>query len=214
MRQNAERLIIVGTRDHQVRGHLKTDPEERGQAGNERRVMVAESTDNGVSWHLLSEIPSDGASAGQLCEPHLVEGADGILRCYVRNVNLQYAESSDGGRTWSNLKPTSIACWDSPAHLMRLRDGRVLMTCARRIGWSVAADKAEGRKTCAYALLGDANGSLESFEAAKEIPLYFTPNSDMGYASTAQTSDGSLVTVLYSHHCGGVALVVAVKWGL
>jgi len=113
------------------------------------------------------------------------------------------------------MKGTSIEAWNSPAHLTRLKDGRVLMTCARRVGWSVKEKDANGRQTCVFALVGDANGSLESFERAKEIPLYFTDWSDMGYASSAQVADGSLVTILYSHHNRrGPACVMAVKWSL
>lgn len=209
------RLLIAGNSGAWVRGHLADDPEERtGDGKDMRRIVVAESADAGRSWRQIATIPFDEAPGGLLCEPCLIEGQDGTIRCYIRNINLAYSESRDGGRTWTAVRGTDLKCWDSPAHVTRLRDGRTLMTCARRVGWSVPEKDAGGMRPCVYALVGDENGSLASFEGAKEIPVYFTGDSDMGYATTAQTADGSLVTVLYAHHFGGPAQIVAVRWDL
>jgi sialidase-1 len=54
----------------------------------------------------------------------------------IRNHNAANAgetlqcESSDGGHSWSAPRP--IGVWGMPSHLLRLRDGRLLMTYGYR----------------------------------------------------------------------------------
>jgi len=211
------RLLVAGNQDSSVRGHLKADLEENGLGAKDwRTVRIAESRDNGLSWQEIGLISDQGApKGGELCEPCLVEATDGTLYCYIRNMNLLCSKSADGGRTWSEVRRLNINAWESPAHVIRLQNGKTLLTTARRVGWSIKKEKAGGLKSVVYALVGDANGTPESFEAAREVPIYDPgPDSDMGYATTAQTSDGSLVTVCYAHHHGAAAVVVAAKWDL
>ena len=60
----------------------------------------------------------------------------GRLVLQIRNHNkMNYgetlqSESSDGGKTWS--APHPIGVWGLPSHLLRLRDGRLLMTYGHR----------------------------------------------------------------------------------
>lgn len=200
------RLMVVGNQDSQVRAHMKTDPEEKAFAGVRQFLVVAESKDSAASWHELARIP---VPSGAAYEPHLVEGADGVLRCYVRTSrNLLYTESRDGGSSWTPLKPTSIPSWDSPPYLLRLKDGKTLLTYARRI---VHAKDRKEWKSGVFARIGDENGSLESFEAAKEIMVRELKMWDMGYPSTVECADGSLLTVFYGLE-NSACTIQAVRW--
>ena len=199
------RLIVVGNQYAGVRGHLVDDPEEKAFASARAELVVAESVDLGRSWRKCSAIPQTAGA----CEPHLVAGADGVLRCYARTSrNLLVSESRDGGKSWSPLVATKIPSWDNPPHLLRLRDERILLTYGRRV---YDAKKDPGMKTGVYARIGDKNATAESFEASAEIPLYCNVNNDMGYATTVECVDGTLLTVFYAHE-KPAASIMATKW--
>ncbi len=101
------------------------------------QVGVCESSDDGMTWKWLARIPvRKGDSLDGYHELHLAEASGGRLIAHVRNENptnrnetLQ-SESEDGGKTWSVPRP--IGVWGLPSHLLRLRDGRLLMTYGYR----------------------------------------------------------------------------------
>jgi sialidase-1 len=153
-----------------------------------RRVGVCESTDDGQSWHWLAGIePRDGDDAAQYHELHIVEAADGTLVLQIRNHNLRnhhetlQAESHDGGKTWT--PPHGIDVWGLPSHLLRLVDGRLLMSYGHRrppFGNQARVSKDHGR-TWSEPLIISGDGH----------------DHDLGYPSTVQLGDGSLLTVWY-----------------
>lgn len=155
---------------------------------DERRIGVAESTDDGKSWNWLAEIPTrDGDDHQQYHELHAVETADNRIIAHIRNHNepnqnetLQ-TESSDGGKTWS--KPHPINVWGLPSHLLRLHDDRLLMTYGYR------RDPFGNQ-----ARLSEDHGKTWS----KPITLSDDGHSgDLGYPSTVQLNDRSLLTAWY-----------------
>jgi len=103
----------------------------------ERRVGVCISSDDGLTWQWTAEIPTrEGDRYADYHELHAVETGDGTILVHIRNHNpanrfetLQ-CESRDGGLTWS--LPAPIGVWGLPSHLLRLRDGRLLMTYGHR----------------------------------------------------------------------------------
>jgi hypothetical protein len=101
------------------------------------KVGVCESADDGKTWRWLADIPVRlNDSATQYHELHAVQATDGRIIVHIRNHNQQnqgetlQAESADGGRSWTT--PHSIGVWGLPSHLLRLRDGRLLMTYGYR----------------------------------------------------------------------------------
>ncbi len=152
------------------------------------RIGVCESKDDGVTWEWLATIPArPGDDPKQYHELHAVEASNGTLLAHIRNHNspneretLQ-SESTDGGRTWS--VPHSMGVWGLPSHLLRLRDGRLLMSYGHR------------RKPLGnLARISDDNGRSWS------EPLTISNDAksgDMGYPSTVECDDGTLVTVWY-----------------
>ena len=92
--------------------------------------------------------------------------------------------SEDGGRTWNDQGPLTLP-GQHPAHLLRLLDDRILLVYGIRnqglYGVAARLSDNEGRTWSAPLLLVD----LED-------------TSDGGYPCSAQTEDGSIVTVYYS----------------
>lgn len=152
------------------------------------RIGVSVSHDDGQTWEWLAEIPArDGDNPGDYHELHVVEANDGTLIAHIRNHNKANSretlqtESVDGGKSWT--KPHAIGVWGLPSHLLKLDDGRLLMTYGHR------------RKPLGnLARVSSDNG--KSWSAAMTLSDDAT-SGDLGYPSTVQLEDGSLLTVWY-----------------
>jgi hypothetical protein len=153
-----------------------------------RRVGVCESVDDGQTWHWLAGIPArPGDETGQYHELHAVETADGRILAHIRNHNqanegetLQ-SESADGGKTWT--VPRAIGVWGLPSFVLRLRSGKLLMTYSHRrapFGNQARLSEDHGR-TWSDPLIISGDGA----------------SGDLGYPSTVELEDGSLLTVWY-----------------
>ncbi len=154
----------------------------------DRKVGLAESTDDGVTWRWLSDIPTRaGDSVVEYHELHVVEASEGRIGVHIRRHNERNAretlqcESSDGGRSWSEPHPIDVPGF--PSHLLRLRDGRLLMTYGYRhapYGNQARISEDQGRTWSAPTVLSDDGAS-----------------SDLGYPSTVELANGGFVTVWY-----------------
>jgi sialidase-1 len=171
----------------------------------ERKVGIATSSDDGLSWQWLAEISArKGDKATSYHELHAVEAADGSLVAQIRNHNdanrgwtLQ-TESKDGGRSWSD--PHAV-CYGFPTHLLRLRDGRLLMSYGYRrapYGNRARLSTDHGR-TWSEEIVLSSDGR----------------NGDLGYPSTVELADGTLLTVWYeSRMKPKLAVLRQAKWRL
>lgn len=173
----------------------------------EGRMGAAESTDDGLTWRWLADIPArpgDEVKKGYH-ELHAVETDDGRLVAHIRNHNKADAgetlqsESADGGRTWS--VPHAIGVWGLPSHLLKLRDGRLLMTYGHRrapLGNQVRVSADHGRTWSAPAVISGDGASP-----------------DLGYPSTLELADGTLLTVWYEKMAGvDKAVLRQARWRL
>lgn len=152
------------------------------------RVGVCESKDDGVTWEWLATIPArPGDDPKQYHELHAIEASNGTLLAHIRNHNQPNAgetlqsESTDGGKTWS--VPHSIGVWGLPSHLLRLRDGRLLMSYGHR-----------------RAPIGNLARISDDHGRSWSEPLTISDDAksgDMGYPSTIECDDGTFVTVWY-----------------
>mgnify|MGYP000905348411 FL=1 len=154
----------------------------------EGRTGVCESTDDGVTWRWLADLPvRPGDTVDNYHELHAVETAGGAIVLQIRNHNAAHgsetlqSESSDGGRTWS--VPHPIGVWGLPSHLLRLRNGHLLMT----YGYRRPPFGNQARVS------SDDGGTWSE-------PLTISDDGvghDLGYPSTVELDDGALVSVWY-----------------
>ena len=152
------------------------------------KVGVCESTDDGQNWHWLTDIPArPGDDPAAYHELHAVEAAPGRVIVHIRNHNPANAgetlqcESADGGKTWTTPHP--IGVWGLPSHLLRLRDSRLLMSYGyrREPFGNQARISADGGATWSAPIAISADGA----------------SGDLGYPSTVELPDGTLITVWY-----------------
>lgn len=153
-----------------------------------QRVGVCESRDDGQTWHWLAEIPArSGDDPKQYHELHAAESGDGRILVHIRNHNkanegeTHQAESADGGKSWSTPHP--IGVWGLPSFLLRLSSGKLLMTYGHRrppFGNQARLSDDHGR-TWSEPLIISGDGA----------------GGDLGYPSTVELADGSLLTVWY-----------------
>jgi hypothetical protein len=172
----------------------------------EHRVGVCESRDDGATWRWLAAIPTrEGDNHCDYHELDAVETADNRLLVQIRNHNKTNSgetlqcESADGGQTWT--APAAIGVWGLPSHLLRLSDGRLLMTYGHRrppFGNQARVSEDHGRSWSEPLIVsGDGAGG------------------DLGYPSTAQLADGSLLTVWYEQRPGPAkAILRQARWSL
>ena len=170
----------------------------------ERRIGAVESKDDGLTWNWLSEIPGRSGDdvARSYHELHAVETDDGRIVAQIRhegkvdtNWTLQ-TESADGGKTWTIPRPITFGI---PSQLLKLRDGRLLMTYGHRrkpFGNQARLSTDHGR-TWSEPMIVSADGSA----------------GDLGYPSTVELADGTLLTVWYENMKDlGKAVLRQAKW--
>tara|TARA_B100000953_G_scaffold134148_1_gene110992 strand:- start:1089 stop:2252 length:1164 start_codon:yes stop_codon:yes gene_type:complete len=169
-------------------------------------IGVCESTDDGRSWKKLAQIPTRaGDDPGEYHELHAVEATNGTIVVQIRNNNpanrsetLQ-TESPDGGKTWS--VPHPIGVWGLPSHLVRLRDGRLLMSYGyrRKPFGNQARISTDHGKTWGEPVTISGDGA----------------NGDLGYPSTVELQDGTLLTAWYEQMSSRPRAVLRLaKWSL
>jgi len=167
---------------------------------------VCESTDDGRSWKKLAQIPTrPGDDPAEYHELHAVEAANGTIITQIRNHNSPNSretlqtESTDGGKTWS--VPHSIGVWGLPSHLVRLRDDRLLMTYGyrRKPYGNQARISADHGKTWGEPITISSDGA----------------NGDLGYPSTVELANGTLLTAWYEQLGSSPRAVLRLaKWTL
>ena len=172
----------------------------------EAKVGVAQSSDDGQTWDWLSTIPTrKGDDHRDYHELHAVEAKPGHLIAHIRNHNKNNAgetlqsESTDGGKSWT--EPHGIGVWGLPSHLLKLRDGRLLMSYGHRrapLGNQVRLSE-DGGKSWSNPIIISGDG----------------PSGDLGYPSTVELDDGSFVTVWYEVRPGNpMSTLRQAKWKL
>lgn len=170
----------------------------------DRRNGLCESRDDGRTWRWLADIPTrPGDRAADYHELHAVEAAPGRIVVHIRNHNPAHrgetlqCESPDGGKTLS--VPRAIGVWGLPSHLLRLRDGRLLMSYGYRRSpfGNQARVSDDGGRTWSEPLTISDDGA----------------GGDLGYPSTIELPDGRLLTAWYELPKGGSRAVLRLaRW--
>ncbi len=132
------------------------------------------STDGGETWKLSNALDIGGAGDHDgAIEPAVVELKDGRVWMLIRTKRGQFWQSfsTDGGLTWSQAKPTSIAATSAPCHVARLTDGRLVLvwnpkhTARRELRMALSDD--EGRHWSAPTVL--ARGKQVTYPFVMEV---------------------------------------------
>ncbi len=172
------------------------------------RIYALESRDGGKTWEKLGIVPTvEGVDPGRFCEPYVVELPDGTLLGGIRvnreDKNLDnevYTTfSTDGGKTWS--VPQLAGVFGAPPHLLLHSSGAIVMTTGRRIapfGENAYISK-DGGKTWS-----------DRITISQEAPDW-----DLGYPSSVELSDGSILTVYYQKYPGdSYNSLLSTRWEL
>ncbi len=176
---------------------------------HDAQLALFESPDQGKTWNPVSAIPVPyGLSLGNMWEMSLVELAGGRLLAAIRvqdaglpsdwDFTMYTCYSDDGGRSWSTPEETGIC--GSPPQLTRLSDGSVVLSYTRRI----------------YPHTIRAVVSTDGGETwSEELTLATSPTGDVGYPSTVELDDHTLVTVYYKWGDGDTKpSIFSVRWKL
>jgi hypothetical protein len=149
-------------------------------------AYVLRSRDRGRSWGEPSVIGEHGVHGIGYNEPALIHLPSGRMIALLRTGPagwLYQSDSHDLGQTWST--PARTPMWGYPAHLRQLQDGRLLATYGHRrepFGIRACLSSDEGK----------------SWNIESEIVLRDDlKNRDLGYPTTTQLDDGTLLTAYY-----------------
>lgn len=171
------------------------------------KIFAFESTDGGQSWNCLSKIEKPADFFGNLCEPHAVELEGGRIVVALRyqrsndiiDISTCICHSDDGGKSWSEPKPLGIC--GAPPHFLLHSSGALVLTYGRRLApfGQRAMISYDGGNT-----FGD---EIEISERAED--------NDLGYPSSVELDDGSMLTVYYQKLKGdGFCSILYTKWSL
>jgi hypothetical protein len=104
----------------------------RFSVGNNFKIAVYKSTDNGATWNFLSNLAQ--TTSGGLYEPFLLKNRNEILGFYayepVLNGAIQYIsmrKSLDGGLTWSERKDITPGQRDGMPSAIKKNNGNILL---------------------------------------------------------------------------------------
>ncbi len=176
-------------------GTLLSMGKETDKKEADGRIMVYRSADGGITWQYDADPP---LPEGDLLffEPHLIQLKSGKIVAHLRHhhheggkqrLDLYQTESWDSGASWSPVH--ALGACGSPPHLLEHSSGALVCVYGRReepYGESFMISYDEGATW------------------AVDLPLdWGAPNSDLGYPSSVELADGSLLTVYYQKKAEG-----------
>ncbi|MBQ7799249.1 MAG: exo-alpha-sialidase [Oscillospiraceae bacterium] len=157
------------------------------------------------SMQKLGEIESitENGEGKMSCEPYAVELKDGTIICHIRveyKFTTYQSISKDGGKTWS--KPIKLLAdfGGAPCHILEHSSGALISTYGYRSEpFSIKA---------MFSLDGGESWDTDNVIATKDSFDW-----DLGYPSSVELPDGSLLTVFYGNfEKGGPAKIMQTIW--
>lgn len=148
----------------------------------DHRTYLLRSYDDGYSWDDVSMMNPAGNETALL---HLGQGRWIATSREESDLHLELMTSQDDARNWQKAGAIT-APRQVTSHLLRLRDGRVLLSYGNRIenecGVEAKLSEDEGQTWSAPHRLAD-------------MPVW-----DGGYPSSIERADGTIVTAFYADH--------------
>lgn len=143
------------------------------------------------------------------CEPYALQLPNGKIVCHIRVdrekkdkrvFTLYQSESSDNGKTWTTPRPILDVTGGAPAHLMLHSSGSLVCCYGYR-----------NDPPAVKAIVSKDGG--ESWSEPFVVCDKIAPTWDMGYPSSVELKDGSILTVFYAHtDPNGPANILTQKW--
>lgn len=157
------------------------------------------SDDNGETWHQSTSrlnIQTPDLSSEGAIEPIVLQLKDGHVWMLIRAQTGRFYEAfSTNGATWSEPRPTTVVSSDSPAGLLRLRDGRIFMLVndCQRFPYALG-----GRQVLLGAISDDEGRTWHGYREVIRDPLRGVPppaGGDFGvsYPFPTLTADGKVL---------------------
>lgn len=151
-------------------------------------AVLMRSRNAGATWKVHGVIHAEEAN-----ETDVLHLGEGVWMAAARNVeasdgrkthSVDLHQSTNDGADWRPVKRlTGPDC--HPGHLLRLGDGRMLLTCG---------DRRDSRNSGILCRLTDDQGVWQP----EKLLVTGIPTRDSGYPATVQLTDGSLVTAYYA----------------
>lgn len=141
------------------------------------------------------------------CEPHTIELDDGRLLTHIRvqkygeanMFTVFQSESSDKGKTWTKPVQLLPMLGGSPPHILKHSSGALVCTYGYR-------EAPFGVK----AMFSFDNG--KTWDHGYDIYVNGV-SGDLGYPSSVELADGSIITIFYAHpEKGTPAIIMQQKW--
>ena len=159
-----------------------------------RAVFAVRSRDGGASWGRPE--PVAAAPGRSFEEPAGIALGGGRALLLLRenaSGSLHAVRTEDRGRTWSRPEPTGIP--EYPAHLLRLRDGRIACVTGRRL------------PPYGIRLRVSEDGGASWGPAGPVAVRDDLPNADLGYPAVLERRDGALCVAYYAQGRDGVTAI-------
>jgi alpha-L-rhamnosidase len=155
------------------------------------KAHIEYTIDFGKTW-TKSEAINDGKTI-QAIQPSILKYADGRLQilCRSRNTTLNESWSTDGGKTWSEMKASPLPNNNSGTDAVTLKDGRQLLVYNHLLpdaGWV----NGKGPRTPLNVAI-----SKDGKQWMAALVLEDSPISQYSYPSVIQSKDG-LVHIVYT----------------
>ncbi len=184
-----------------------------GANGSKEKIQAYKINLDGTS-EFVGEIEAIYYDGELVCseEPHAIALSDGTVICHIRvedekwphNIFTTYQSvSKDGGKTWSKPEMLLESKGGAPAHIMKHSSGALVSVYGVR-------EKPYGIK----AMISLDNG--KTWDTNHDIYVNEI-SGDIGYPSTVELSDGSLLTLFYAHHANYKAtgtVILQQRWKL
>lgn len=141
------------------------------------------------------------------CEPYAIVLDDGTILVHIRVETLDdsiftiyQSESSDNGKTWTKPRQLLPLSGGAPPHILKHSSGTLVCTY--------------GYRNPPYGIRAMfSNDSGKTWDCGYEIYLSDVNDSDIGYPSSVELDDGSILTVFYALDGeGGPAVIMQQKW--
>ena len=182
------RKTVSARTDYQVLGKhdliaFMTAAKDNGEEG---RAFCTRTTDGGKTWEFVSWITPE--PAGFAIMPSTVRlGPESLLTAIRREERdsgfLDLYRSDDTGRTWRYLGKVVEKTGDNPPAMIRLRDGRIVLSY--------------GYREAPYGLRAKISADDGSTWGEEIILRQDGGTWDLGYPRIMQRTDGKLVNVYY-----------------